>query len=171
MSVDDENQSIEYKKWVHELNREDAKRAHDRFDKFTDFVNDAAIKSSEIALRAAILINGGAAVSILAFIGGIVSKEKFDPHDSLIRFSDVSNSLVLFGLGVFSAALGIGFSYITHYATAGHAASFKHKFEYPYIEKGKSTILWSRFKALIHFFALMAGAASLFLFGADIDKV
>jgi|GEM_PF-3388472 len=23
MSVDDENQSIEYKKWVHELNRED----------------------------------------------------------------------------------------------------------------------------------------------------
>ena len=64
MSLDDENQNIENKKLVHELNREDAKRVHDRLDKFSDFVNDAAIKSSESALRAAILINGGAVVSI-----------------------------------------------------------------------------------------------------------
>ena len=106
-------------------------------------------------------------VSILAFIGGIVSKENFESHNSLDRFSDVSNGLVLFGLGVFSAALGIGFSYFTHYANAGHTNSFERKSEYPYIEKGKSTILWRRFKAFMHFFALFAGTASLgfFLYG------
>jgi hypothetical protein len=66
----------EHEKWVYEQTRDEARRAHDRAAEFFLALNESAIKSSELTLRTAVLINGGAAVSVLAFIGGLSSQGK-----------------------------------------------------------------------------------------------
>ena len=166
--------NFEHQKWLHELNRADARFEFDRFDKFTDYVNEAAIKSSEIALRAAIIINGGAAVSILAFIGSLISKEHVDLNQSLdkyLRLSEISNSLFLFGFGVFMAAVGIGLSYVTHYVTVAWANSHNRRYEHPYIVSGKNTKRWKIFRVVVHTFAFLSGATALGLFLYGIGSV
>jgi hypothetical protein len=65
---------FEYQKWAHEMKREDAQRAFDLFSSRFDWINKAAVKASDAALRAALLINGGAAVSVLAFIGSLAQR-------------------------------------------------------------------------------------------------
>src|ERR1700682_5357755 len=59
----------EMQKWFEEIRREDAQRAHDNIEEFRRSVNEAAIKTGELALRTAILINGGAAIALLGFVG------------------------------------------------------------------------------------------------------
>ena len=66
---------FEVQKWAHEMKREDAYRAFDLFDSRFDIIDQAAIKAADSALRAGLLINGGAAVSVLAFIGSLATKE------------------------------------------------------------------------------------------------
>jgi hypothetical protein len=51
--------------------REEARRQHDRVDEFAQEMNVVATKNADLALRTAILINGGAAVSVLASLGGL----------------------------------------------------------------------------------------------------
>ena len=61
-------------------------------------------------LKSAMLINGGAAVALLAFIGNIwVKGVNSDAVDSL------TNGIALFTFGVLAAALGTGGSYLTQY--------------------------------------------------------
>src|SRR6266581_8178796 len=71
-------QEIERAKWQHEKLREDAHRAHDKSNAFHTYVNQAAIDSGNLALRTLILINGGAAIAVLAFLGAVSAKEKID---------------------------------------------------------------------------------------------
>jgi len=56
------------------LQIEEAQRAHDTLDNFSLSINDSTIKSAEAVLRTCLLINGGAAVAILAFMGAVISK-------------------------------------------------------------------------------------------------
>ena len=82
--------------WRHVMAREDAHRAHDRATSFHTQVNEAAIKTGESTFQACLFINGGAAISVLAFIGGLASKELIGVSqlaavaDSLIAFAVVS---------------------------------------------------------------------------------
>jgi hypothetical protein len=83
-------------KWLHEMMRDDAHREHDRANSFFEQMNDSSIKSSQIVFRACLLINGGAAVSVLAFIGGLASKELV----GVSQFKPAADSLVPFAFGV-----------------------------------------------------------------------
>lgn len=56
-------------KWVHGLNREDAHRAHDKSEEFHSYVNKAAIEAANLSLRTLVVINGGAAIASLTFLG------------------------------------------------------------------------------------------------------
>lgn len=53
-----------------------AERAHDTVTDFASKTNTAAVEAANLALRTAMLINGGAAISVLAFIGGLASRDK-----------------------------------------------------------------------------------------------
>lgn len=76
----------------------------------------ATLTMGHTTLKSALLINGGAAVALLAFIGGIWSKES-----SKAAISAVSESLYLYVIGVLSAALAAGASY---FAQAGYGGEF-----------------------------------------------
>ena len=99
----DENQ-----KWLHEMMQRDAHREHDKVTEFHRAVNEAAIRGGDAALRAAMLINGGAAVSVLAFIGGLAAQSRI----KLDQLNMVANSLGWFAGGVAAAAAAMGCAYL-----------------------------------------------------------
>jgi hypothetical protein len=100
--------------WRSVVVRDEARRAHDRADSFFEQVNEAAIKNGESAFRACLLINGGAAVSVLAFIGSLASKDVI----GVSQLASVADSLILFALGVVAAVVGMALSYVVNYLTA-----------------------------------------------------
>jgi hypothetical protein len=53
-------------------NRQDAIRAHDSSRAYQERMQEAVIKAGKVAIRTALLINGGAAIAVLAFIGAPV---------------------------------------------------------------------------------------------------
>jgi hypothetical protein len=158
--MSDNEPAYEHQKWTHELLREDVARAQDQLNQFNLATNEATIKSSELALRTAVLINGGAAISVLAFIGGLVGQGRI----GIGQLDGIAASLTRFALGVASATAGMGLSYATHYLTQATQASHKMTSEPPFIEPAPMTKWWKLARHSVHIFAIAAGIASLILF-------
>jgi hypothetical protein len=152
--------SYDLAKWHEENIRQDAQRAHDRIADFANSTNEAAIKAADSALRAAILINGGAAVSILAFIGGLAAQDRI----KIAQLHDVASSLLLFAFGVASAVVAMALSYCVNYITASHANSFVHSWKHPYLRVGERTARLATAKSAFHVAALAVGVMSLVFF-------
>src|ERR1700676_1320142 len=87
---------IEEAKWKVEKVREEAHRAHDNRVAFHNYVNQAAMESANIALKTLIVINGGAAIAILTFLGGVASKDKID----IAHVTPVAMTIRYFAIGV-----------------------------------------------------------------------
>jgi hypothetical protein len=132
---------LEYQKWLHELKRREAERAHDNAAAFSLKLNEAAMENANLALRTAVLINGGAAVSILAFVGGLVSQGKVAAGPQLTQIAD---SLVCFASAVAAAALAMGFSYFTNYCISASWSRRRREWEHPYVVETDHTRLWLR---------------------------
>src|SRR5215510_14691559 len=79
----------------------DAERMHTLNEEYLKLANEAAVKYAEAAVKAIMLINGGASVSLLAFIGGLTAQGKVQ----LRGISLFANSLMWFASGVLSAAI------------------------------------------------------------------
>src|SRR5437016_8648142 len=86
-----------------DITRQDAMRAHDRSHGVSEALNEAAIKAGETAIKTLMLVNGGAAVSVLAFIGGLVGQGRVTSK----QMTDVSSSLLWFVAGVALAAVAL----------------------------------------------------------------
>ena len=144
----------ELQKWTHGMKREDAQRAFDLHSSRLDKMNEAAIKSADSALRACLLINGGAAVSVLAFIGSLATKELI----AVSQLSRVASSLEIFAFGVVAAAVGMGLSYLTHLFDAEYRASLKWKWvgDLPVTEDGPASKRILRFRTFWHVLAVIA---------------
>jgi hypothetical protein len=153
--------------WRYVAAREEARRAHDRADGFFKQVNEAAIKNGESAFRACLLINGGAAVSVLAFIGSLASKDVI----GVSQLASVANSLILFALGVVAAVVGMALSYVVNYLTAEGAGSSKRIWEYPWVVPGERTVWLARLKPGLHWLTLLVGVASVVFFVCGIFAV
>ncbi len=143
---------FEQQKWLHEMKREDAYRASDRLNSLMDTLNQAAVKSAEATLRAGILINGGAAVSVLAFMGSLASK------NSLIvpQLSRVAGSLEVFAWGVAFAVAGLGLSYLTHFFEANYVSSLERNTEFPFDQPGPSSRGIRRLRHCAHILAVVS---------------
>lgn len=68
----------------------------------------AVISFGQGAIRSLILINGGAAVAVMTFVGNLKSR-----HEN--GAETLAQSLLLFALGVVAAAIVAGFAYVTQY--------------------------------------------------------
>ncbi len=82
-------------------------------------------RSGELALQAAILVNGGAAVALLAFMGHLATEPR-----SVTAASAFASALGLFVGGVAAGAIGTGARYVTQFfyhaekRRPGHAFNF-----------------------------------------------
>jgi hypothetical protein len=154
--------------WRYVMAREDTHREHDRIDSYNDKLNDATFKSSDAALRACLLVNGGAAVSVLAFIGGLLSKGLIEDPQQL---KPVADSLVPFACGVVAAVLGMGLSYVVNFLTDLYMNSRTKTWMHPWSEPGKNTkcigVARNSFDAL----AALVGVASVVFFVCGIFAV
>jgi hypothetical protein len=136
---------FEVQKWAHGLKREDTQRVFDLVESRRDKMNEAAIKAADSTLRAGLLINGGAGVSVLAFIGSLETKQQI----ALPQLSRVAGSLEIFAFGVLAAVVGMGFSYLTHLFDADYFGSLKQIGDSPFAEPGPTSkrSLWLRTSA------------------------
>ena len=60
---------------VAQIKMEEAQRTHDREAELHRTNLEVASKSAEVAVKTGVLVNGGAAVAVLAFIGGMLGKD------------------------------------------------------------------------------------------------
>jgi hypothetical protein len=155
------HEEYEHSKWAFEMNREHAQKEHDRINDFANYTNKAAIDSGHLALRTAVLVNGGAAVSVLAFIGGLVGQGKVALGP---QFSALTFTLLWFAIGVASAMLGIGFAYFTNFSIAAEASTRERKWEHPYVSATKISKRWRCIGNVLRLVAVILGLASAALF-------
>lgn len=69
----------------------------------------SVIQVGQSALKSIILINGGAAVSMLAFIGNLASKQRLSTEAMTL----LTGPMLFFAMGVLSGALGTGGTYLS----------------------------------------------------------
>jgi len=147
-------EQIELQKWLHEQARRAAQRAHDRSEAFARQINEAAINGANLALRTLLLINGGAAVALLAFINGLPTEQK----------RGVAATLDWFTWGVAAAVAGLACAYFTNHGLAVQERSKTWTDKPPYVIEGANTKRWSNFVLLFRFLAIVVGIGSLVLF-------
>jgi hypothetical protein len=139
---------------LNETRRREAEREHDRLNDFHRYVNEATIKTGELALRMLLLVNGGAAVALLTFIGTL-------PKDQKVA---MANTLVSFAFGVALAAAGIAMAYLTNYFTGETTRSLVRTWDHPYSVPGPKTGLFTFLNIVFHIAAVALGIASLSAF-------
>jgi hypothetical protein len=166
--------SFDFTKWTHEMKREDFQRSSEWHISHVDKSNEAAIKAADGALRAGLLINGGAAVSVLAFIGSLANKALI----AIPQLSGVANSLKFFAYGVAAAVVGLGLSYLTHFFEACYYVSMKWDPDTSSMGPGPNTKAYFWVRTAVHALAVIAFFACIacFIFGmlsvrAAIDRL
>lgn len=134
--------SLETFKAQHQINIEEMKLNEAiRLESFRSTIN-VGIN----AAKSCMLINGGASVALLAFIGNIWSKGSIEIAALL-----VSKGLLIFCSGVFLAALCSGFTYLAQSA-------------YTSSELGKNK-KWAIWGGVSNFIAIFSALSSLIVFG------
>lgn len=154
------DKQLEERRWQHELKREDAKRAHDVSHEFHTYTNKAAIDGANLALRTLIVINGGAAVAILTFLGGVASKDKID----FSEVGAVADTIKYFAIGVALALAGMALSYFTNLFMAGVEGTKIKIWEHPFLQETPRSKLMRKLNLVFHVAAFSASMASLVLF-------
>ena len=149
----------EHEKWLYELNRAVAERDHDREINHGVLLNEAAINNSNLAARALLIINGGAAIAVLALIGRLIPSK---PEDWL-SISPLIESLKWFACGVTVTAVAMVFAYFTNYSNASVSYTRDFHYEHPYVRDNKKSSRWEcrgKFSQIVT--VIFAGLAIIF---------
>jgi hypothetical protein len=141
-----------------DLDRKAAERAHENLTEFTRQNYEAAFKSGQIALRTVVLVNGGAAVAVLFFLGIIAARV------SVAQISIVASSLIWFVAGITFGLIALTCAYLTNLYDANVGTSLSQTWQYPYNQPGRYTQYFVRVSRFVHIVAIVAGTASLVLF-------
>jgi hypothetical protein len=143
-----------------EISRQDALRVHDRSLKKSQATNEAVVKAGEVAIRTVMLVNGGAAVSVLAFIGALVRQDGVTVRE----VAGVSGSLLWFAGGVAAAVSALALSYFVNYCHVRSETSKVFTFDHPYISDGANTQRWLYWGCAFHLGAIAWALLSLAAF-------
>src|SRR4051812_11172099 len=73
----------------------------------------SVISSGENAVKSAMLINGGASVAVLAFLGNLMAKASLAPS---LKLGEFPNAMLCFVFGVLVPALANGLIYSTQFS-------------------------------------------------------
>jgi hypothetical protein len=147
-------EQIEAQKRQHEQSTHVALRAHDRSNAFARQINEAAINAANLTLRTALLINAGAAVALLTFVGSLPAEQK----------RAVAATLDWFAWGVAAAVAGLACAYFTNHGLAVQERSKTFTDVPPYVINGANTKRWSYVVLVFRVLAIIVGSASVVLF-------
>src|SRR5665213_4151271 len=165
MSKKTDEEKAEY---LYEMNRRDAEREHDNLRDFANKLNEAAVGNANLALRSGVLINGGASVAMLAFIGALIGNEVITKGPQLVG---ITAPLIWFASGVAAAALGMGFAYFTNYCIAGNASTMSRHWEHPYTRESAISKKYKIAAVAFQLIAIVLGLASVAAFVIGMIRV
>lgn len=127
----------------------------DNLEKYFEFAkaaNEQAVNNANVVLRSLLIINGGAAVALLAFVGSMVTSEALGLADNIV---ELTAPLLWFGWGIVATIVAMAFAYLTNYSIVGYSFA---------IYDSAPTQLWSRVATTFHVMALVSTLSSLGLF-------
>ena len=131
-----------------------AERAHDQAEAVALQIDEAQVNGANLALRMGMLINGGAAIALLTFVGSLPADQK----------RAVAATLVWFAWGVVAAVGALGLLHFTNYSMVAKERSKQRSYEHPYLHDQATTKWWSWANGLLHILTILAGLTSLALF-------
>jgi len=110
--------------------RKNAESAWAQNDAFIQATNRTAVESARLALRMVILINGGAAISLLAFVGSVVTQGHVKIGSP--QLSSLALTRLWVASGVAAAMFAMGLGYFTNLALSIHARRLQRSWQPPY---------------------------------------
>ena len=154
----------------YELNIKAAERAHDSEEKFWLKTNDATINAGNLALRTLLIINGGAAIALLAFIGNFAPVLPGE-YAGLPKIHPSITALMWFAFGVTASVMAMAFAYCTNYlyitASAKRTCNFKH----PYVHDTDKSKMWGCIGIVTHITTVVLAVLSIIIFILGIYEV
>jgi hypothetical protein len=144
-----------------------AERAHDSNREHSKLLSEAATRDAQGAIRVLLGINGGAAIALLAFSGGLVARSSI----GLSKIGEIISNLVWFVWGVITAAIAAALAYLTNfsYATATELRSLT--WEHPFIQETQATVRWRKTGRVFHLIGIIAAISSLILFALGMFRL
>jgi len=134
-----------------------AERAHDTETAFGAVTNVAAGKSAEEAIKAALLINGGSSVAMLAFLGTLVSQHVLSSQ----QLANAVRPLMYFGCGVAAAVIASGGAYFTNLLIADASSNKERSYEEPFIRAKPTSRKHARRAEAFRWLSIISAAASI----------
>lgn len=153
-------EDLEQVKHQYEINQEHAKRAHDLNRQDSAEFRKAAVESANLAIRSMVLVNGGAVVALLAFVGAIASKD----FGYVPKVDDLVTPIWWFALGVGLSSILAALAYLVNMLDADITNSVNFTWKHPYVEDTSSALRLRGFRTIIHVSALIIAVATLCVF-------
>lgn len=160
---DEEEQTKE----MQDLNLEHATRAHDLNRQTSANHTKAAIESANFAIRSLILVNGGAVVALLAFLGALESGDS----GNALKVDALIVPLLSFGLGVAFSAVTVTLAYLVNMLDSDITNSVHLTWEHPYVEEDEKAPRLKWWRVRLHIAAIIFALASLMSFFVGIITV
>ena len=99
---------------------------------------EATIASGQSALKTGVLINGGAAVALLAFLGSTSSRT--GSATPLVHLRLLSVALLCFGAGVLASAFAAGFVYLAQLKNLEYVDAAVRSFQAKHLERKRANL-------------------------------
>lgn len=139
--------------------RDQAIRAHQKDDEFYRASNEIMVDSGKEAIKAVMLLTGGATVAMLALIGSLLTKE-----DIVIDKARFFDSLSLFAAGAAASALASALAYLTNFCMTTALFHMPLLWEPPFVGSSKKTEVWLKAKKIFHVLAVVCVVIAYLLF-------
>jgi hypothetical protein len=137
-----------------------AERAHDQVTEAAHRLFEAATRDAQSAIRIVLVINGGAAIAVLAFAGSLVSKVAY-PVPQLTGI--ITNSL-WFVFGAMTAAFAACFAYLTNLCYAGSLVNQTREWDFPFVRNTRASKWYLVAAWIFHILAILTAIAGIILF-------
>ena len=151
----------------YEANLRAAERVHDQRTELGRQLTEATMRDAQAVIRIVLLLNGGAAIAVLAFAGSLASKASYPPQ----QLGGVISNSVWFLLGALSTAFAAAFAYLTNGCYAATWASTAPVWDHPYLDVTKKSKWYRRAAFVFHILAVVTVVAGVFLFIVGMFKL
>jgi hypothetical protein len=144
----------------YDRNQRAAERAHDLANDLGKRLIEASTRDAQEAIKVVVLVNSGAAVAILAFIGTLASRKGI----TLGNLKAVTQCLNWFTAGIICGMVAGACAYLCN---NGYAAYFFAKdpvWEHPYVKENNRSIRTLRYARCLNWLGLFFVAIGLGLF-------
>lgn len=178
-----DDEKVQRRAWVQSV--------FDKHDSRANWMENAAVEAGNNALKALLLLNGGACIALLGFLSSTFSDmvdsntalqssvttawnlllgfENSSEREKLV--TDIVAALSYFAWGAGFSVFGASVAYLTNSCYARGLYAMKRQWEWPFIVETKQSTREWWFGAVLNWVAVGAGVGALLCFSVGVLKV